>query len=153
MPISKEEVSFTFDIPGFEEVPEERKEELAQEIGEYLVDSILDYVGEAKSPVAGGPYKATLNPKYADSMKAGDNTANLDLYGDMLNALTFETDPDTGRVIVGIFDPDQAIKAYNHNIGDTLPQRQFIPGEDDLLRAEIIRGVQRILEEYTSDEE
>lgn len=151
MPVSKEEVSFTFDIPGFEEVPESVRTELTDEIGEYIVDSILDYVGSAKSPVAGAPYKATLNEDYAKNMKAGDTTANLDLYGDMLSALTFKPDYESGKVVVGIFDPSQAIKAYNHNIGDTLPTRRFIPKDDELLKAEIIRGIARILEDYNGE--
>jgi hypothetical protein len=150
--ISLDEVSYLFEIP-LEDVPESVREELVDEVGAYLVESILDYVGEAKSPVAGGKYKATLNQAYADREKAGDDTANLDLNGDMLQALTFEPDYENGTVKIGIFDSSQTPKAYNHNVGDTLPQRQFIPKEDELLKAEIIRGVKRIIEEYKGSED
>jgi len=149
--ISKEETSFVFEIPNIDQVPSSLRGDLVNEVGDYLVQSILDYVGEAKSPVAGGKYKSTLSEAYANSMKNGDKLANLDLNGDMLNALTFKTNAATGKVTVGIFDNDQAIKSYNHNVGDTLPQRQFIPGEDQLLKAEIIRGVKRILQGYLED--
>jgi len=149
--ISKEETSFIFEIPNIDQVPSNLRSDLVNEVGDYLVQSILDYVGEAKSPVAGGKYKATLNEDYANSMKNGDRLANLDLNGDMLNALTFKTNAATGKVTVGIFDDEQAIKSYNHNKGDTLPKRQFIPDEDQLLQAEIIRGVKRILEGYLED--
>ncbi len=149
--ISKEETSFVFEIPNIDQVPSNLRTDLVNEVGDYLVQSILDYVGEAKSPVAGGRYKSTLSDVYANSQKNGDKLANLDLNGDMLNALTFKTNASTGKVTVGIFDDDQAIKSYNHNVGDTLPQRQFIPGEDQLLKAEIIRGVKRILQEYLED--
>lgn len=146
--ISKEEVSYLFELPGFDDIPEESKAELLDDVGEYLVESILDYVGSAKTPVAGGSYDSTLSDSYAKYHKAGDTLANLDLNGDMLSALTFEPDYETGTIKIGIFDEGQAIKAYNHNVGDTLPQRQFIPEEDQLFKAEILRGVKRILDEY-----
>jgi len=139
--ITKEETSFIFEIPNIDQVPSNLRSDLVNEVGDYLVQSILDYVGEAKSPVAGGKYKSTLSDLYAKSQKNGD----------MLNALTFKTNAATGKVTVGIFDDDQAIKSYNHNKGDTLPKRQFIPDEDQLLKAEIIRGVKRILQDYLED--
>jgi hypothetical protein len=149
--ISKEETSFVFEIPNIDQIPSSLRSDLVNEVGDYLVQSILDYVGEAKSPVAGGKYKSTLSDAYANSQKNGDTMANLDLNGDMLNALTFKTNAATGKVTVGIFDNDQAIKSYNHNVGDTLPKRQFIPDEDQLLKAEIIRGVKRIIQDYLED--
>jgi hypothetical protein len=151
MPISKEEVSFDYEIPNYDKVPEDRRSELLNEIGEYLVDSILDYVGEAKSPVSGGKYKSELNEKYADAKKMGDRLANLDLNGDMLQALTFDPNEEDGVLSIGVFDDAQAIKLYNHNQGDTLPRRQVIPEDDQYLKAEIIRGVKRIIQEYIEE--
>jgi hypothetical protein len=149
--IAKDETSFIFEIPNIDQVSDNLRSDLVNEVGDYLIQSILDYVGEAKSPVAGGKYKATLSESYAKSQKMGDTMANLDLNGDMLNALTFKTNADNGTVTVGIFEESQAVKSYNHNVGDTLPQRQFIPGEDQLLKAEIIRGVRRILKGYLEE--
>jgi hypothetical protein len=61
----------------------------------------------------------------------------------MLDSLTFEV---TGtKVIIGIFDSDQAPKAYNHNTGDTLPMRQFIPTEDQTFKRDIMRGIDEII--------
>lgn len=149
--ISKSETSFEFDIPGFEDIPEDNQTEAADDVAQYLIESILDYIGDSKSPVAGGSFKAELSKAYAE--REGKEKANLDLNGDMLNALTFKVNYATGTITIGIFEEDQAIKSFNHNTGDTLPQRQFIPGEDELLKAEIIRGVGRILEEYNGQEE
>jgi hypothetical protein len=151
--ITKEETSFIYDIPDLDKVPKSLRSELVNEVGDYLVQSILDYVGEAKSPVSGGKYKSKLNPNYAKAMKGGDTLANLDLNGDMLNALTFKADISSGKITVGIFDEEQAIKSYNHNKGDTLPKRQFIPEEDQKLKSEIIRGVNRIISEYLEEED
>ena len=149
MAISLDEVSFTFEIPAFDEVPPSVRQELVDEIGDYLRDSILDYVGESKSPVAGGRFKKELSDAY--KKVSGKNNANLELTGSMLDSLEVIPDYDSGLVTIGIFDPDETPKAYNHQVGDTLPQRQFLPGEDELLKAEILRGVQRIIEEYLNE--
>jgi phage gpG-like protein len=159
MPITESETSFEFELPNAENIPESVRDQVLEEIAEFLRDSILDYVGEGKSPVAGGRYRSTLNKDYADREKGGDTMANLDLNGDMLNALEYRIEDD--KVIVGIFDEDQAIKSYAHNTGyeghPTLEGkgyiRQFIPKEDQLLKAEIIRGVKRIIEEYLDEQD
>jgi hypothetical protein len=146
MAINLSEVSFDFDIPNFDEVPEEVRQELVDEIGEYLLDSILDYVGESKTPVAGGEFKKELSDAYKKI--SGKNNSNLDFTGSMLDSLEIIPDYDSGVITIGIFDPDEAPKAYNHQVGDTLPVRQFIPNEGELLKAEILRGVGRIIEDY-----
>jgi hypothetical protein len=146
MAISLNEVSFDFEIPNFDEVPAEVRQELVDEIGEFLLDSILDYVGESKSPVAGGKFKRELSDAYKKI--AGKDNANLDLTGSMLDSLEIIPDYDSGRVTIGVFDPDETPKAFNHQTGDTLPVRQFIPNEGELLKAEILRGVGRIIEDY-----
>lgn len=149
MAINLSEVSFTFEIPSFDEIAPENREDLVNEVGEYLLDSILDYVGESKSPVAGGKFKKELSDAYKKI--SGKNNANLDFTGSMLDSLEIIPDFENGTVTIGVFDPDETPKAFNHNEGDTLPQRQFIPKEDELLKAEIIRGVSRILEDYLNE--
>ena len=114
-----------------------------------MVNSILDYVGEAKSPVSGGKYKAKLSPEYAK--EKGTTLANLDLNGDMLSSLEFvplSLTKDKIVLEVGIFDEDQAIKSYNHNKGDTLPQRQFIPDKGEKFKKDILNGLEDILNDY-----
>jgi hypothetical protein len=149
MAINLSEVSFTFEIPSFDEIAPENREDLVNEVGEYLLDSILDYVGESRSPVAGGKFKKELSDAYKKI--SGKESANLDFTGSMLDSLEIIPDFENGSVTIGVFDPDEAPKAFNHNEGDTLPQRQFIPKEDELLKAEIIRGVSRIIEEYLNE--
>jgi len=150
MAISLSEFSFDFEVPGIDEVPEELREEALNDIGEYLLDSILDYVGSSRSPVAGGEFRASLSPDYAK--RAGKDRADLDLTGSMLNSLEYSYDADSGTVTLGIFEEDEIPKAYNHNVGDTLPKRQFLPEEEETFKAEIIRGVGRILSEYLEED-
>jgi hypothetical protein len=159
MTMTLDETSFEFEVPRIDDIPESERESALEEIAQFIRDSILDYVGEGKSPIAGGTYKGKLSKVYADLEKGGDTLANLDLNGDMLDALEYRIEDD--RVIIGIFKADQAIKSYAHNTGyeghPTLEGkgyvREFIPKDDQMLKAEIIRGVGRIIEDYLDGEE
>jgi hypothetical protein len=151
MPINLDEVSYTFEVPKLDKVPDDRVDEVLKEVGEYLLDSILDYVGSSSSPVSGGSFKKSLSPEYAKA--SGKKTADLDLNGSMLDSLKFITDTDSGAITIGIFDSEETPKAYNHNVGQTLPKRQFIPNEDQNFKREILRGVSRIVEEYIDEQE
>lgn len=155
--MSEEETSFTFKPDGIENLPSFVRNEAIEEIALFVRDSILDYVGQGKSPIAGGRYKSTLSKDYADREKAGDRLANLDLEGDMLNALDYRISGNS--ITVGIFDSSQAVKSYAHNTGyeghPTLANkgfiRQFIPQDDQLLKADILRGIQRIIADYEDE--
>jgi hypothetical protein len=146
-----DETSFTFELPDLDDIPEDRREELIEEVGQYLVESILDYVGDSKSPVAGGEFKKKLSEAYARF--SGKEDANLDLNGSMLDSLEYVPDYEAGTVTIGIFNPSETPKSFNHNTGDTLPKRQFIPGKGEELQAEIVRGIGRIIEDYIDGEE
>lgn len=137
---------------------EETKREILENVGEYIVQSILDYVGDGKSPVKGVRAFKKLSESYAEDEKAGDRLPNLDLNGDMLGSLTYEI-TDRG-VRVGIFDEDQAAKSYGHNTGfkghPTLegkaPKRQFLPTKSgETLKSEIIAGIRDIVQELVED--
>jgi len=135
------------------------KKEAMKEVGEFLKITILDYVGDIKTPVKGGSYKKSLSPaykKFKDDMASP--VPNMELTGDMLDKLTYTIDTRTGIVEIGIFDSDEAQKADNHNkfsvesLGTDVPARQFIPknGRDEF-RDDIIREVKGIIDDYKSD--
>jgi hypothetical protein len=133
---------------------EEDREELMEEIGDYVVTAMLDKMGDGESPVDGvGKFK-NLSKDYAANEKGGDDTPNLSLMGDMWGALTYEVEFD--RVKVGIFDPDEAVKAYGHNTGfkghpwleGKAPQRKFIPDKNESFIQEIQDGIKMIVEEF-----
>jgi len=57
----------------------------------------------------------------------------------MRSQITFE-EHDTDHIEVGIFEnaPEvERLKAYNHNVGDTLPKRQFIPAPNKKFKTSI----------------
>ena len=154
MPISKEEVSAFLKLDLPEELTRTEEKKLKKEIGEYLLVSILDYVGEGKSPIAGQGNFKKLSKTYANEEKSGDRLPNLDLFGDMLDSLKFK---DAGDGIeFGIYNKKQAIKAYAHNTGfeghpvleSPSLKRQFIPDKGQKLRRDITQGIEQIIEGF-----
>jgi hypothetical protein len=132
------------------------REELMGEIGEYILSEIFDYVGEGKSPVTGEAFKK-LSEKYAEKEKFGDRNPNLDLRGDMLRAIELQVESD--KIRIGIFNEEEAVKAYGHNTGfkghpfleGKAPKRQFIPNKNDLFADDIMAGIDEMIEEYVAD--
>jgi len=131
------------------DVPLSKRKAVKKEVGNFIVEEILRSVSSAKSPVSGGKYKAVLNKDYAKNMKGGNRTANLELEGDMLDALTFK---DTDRGIeIGIFKKSEVPKADGHNnfTGKSkLPTRQFIPKSGQTFNRDIENGVASIVNKF-----
>lgn len=158
MPISKSEVSYFVDVELPEGLTASERDALLEEIGDYTVTSMLDYIGEGKSPVTGRNFQK-LSTKYADKEKGGSRISNLELNGDMLDALDFEV--TKGKLKVGIFDEDQAVKAYGHQTGfeghpwldGKAPARQIVPDKGESFVGRIKSGIDDIIEEFMDGRE
>lgn len=147
MPIRKGKISFTLDLTEeIKSVPKERRKDVTELIGITVIDSIGEYLDRNISPVAKGEFKKTLSKSY--KAKTGKNAADLQLKGDMLSALGF--DNTATKVTFKITDTKQKKKAYNHNVGDTLPVRQFIP--DDFKGETFKRSITKRIKEIIEDE-
>jgi len=110
------------------------------QVADVVVDEMKKSIASGISPVRGvGRF---VSYKHKDRYPLDKKTqsefpqkaarpVNLRLSGDMLNALTAKSG---SSIRVGIFDPDQAEKALNHQEGlNGVPERRFIPearGED-----------------------
>lgn len=135
----------------------DQREELLSEIGDYVTTAVLDMLADGYSPVKGVGSMPLLSDKYADEEKGGDKTPNLELSGDMLSALTYEN--DAYSVKIGIWDDDQAIKAYGHITGmkghpylaGKVPKRKLLPGDRESFVEDIQSGIETIIEEYLSN--
>lgn len=146
-------VTFKQTIP-MQTVPKELRNSLKESVGTFLVESILEDVSKSKSPVKDGEFKASLSPAYKKKKQeiSGSTSANMELYGDMLNALKFENKRD--GIEIGIFDSQQALKADNHNKFSAkskktaLPKREFIPKTQGF-REGIKKGIADIVAEYS----
>ena len=129
MPINKTEVSFTYDLDNLlEDVPDEDREDAAFDAGNAALDAVKGYMQGSSSPVKGeGKFKA-LSKEYKKRKRkiAGNTKANLKLFGDLDEAMEIEANENSFTISI---KDDNTEKAYNHNVGDTLPKRQFIPDE------------------------
>ena len=130
-----------------------------REVGEFIVDSILDRVADGKSPVHNQRNFKRLNADYARKFKGGDRTANLDLRGFMLDSLEFELKPND-ELEVGVFDPGEAPKALGHNtgaLGTTTARRdlvrRFIPRDSQRFDNDITSGIKDIVSGFEREQE
>ena len=131
MPIKKEEVSFTYNLGSLlEDVPDEDREDAAFDAGNAALEAVKGYMEGSTSPVKGvyKPFPA-LNKEYKKRKQkiAGNSKANLKLFGDLDESM--EIDADENSFTINI-NKDNVEKAYNHNEGDTLPKRQFLPNDE-----------------------
>ena len=130
-------------------MPNQLRDQVTRQIGEFVVDQVLERVGQGKSPLQGTPTWRKLNPIYAEEQKAGDRTPNLDLTGEMLNGLTYKSDGNS--IEVGFFDDagsDVLGKAEGHNqhLGEgNLPLRRFIPNDNEEFYTPIRNGIKDII--------
>ncbi|NDF13428.1 MAG: hypothetical protein EB060_11530, partial [Proteobacteria bacterium] len=115
-----------------------QRQEVLDQIGELLVEQILEAVGGERSPVTGNAFRP-LSLEYAKRKKeeVGNTRANLDLFGDMLQAVDFKIRDE--KIEIGVFG-DQAPKADGHNNlsgRSKIPTRRFIPKEGQTFTPDI----------------
>ena len=143
------EKKLSLDIP--DDLKARERKQLLEEIGEYIKIAMLDLIGDQRSPVTGQEWKQ-LSKNYA--AKKGSKEANMDLNGDMLDALDYKVVKD--ELYVGWFDSDQAVKAYGHTTGmkdhpwleGVTPKRKLIPNEKENFTAEILSGIESVVKEF-----
>lgn len=155
-----EKVSYEFDpfeLAGVDPPKDEdKRQEAMNKIGEYVVAEVLGYCADGNTPVSGGSWKRTLSKKYREYKEnnGGQGFANMELTGDMLNALECPEIDDTtlSLQIVGAEAP-KADGHNNHSGASTLPARDFIPKADQTFKAPIIRGIRQIAEEFADEQD
>lgn len=102
-------------------------ESLKEAIGQVMLDKMLERVGEGKG-IGGVKLKSPYSKVYTETLEfkaAGKSRSkvNMSLTGDMLSAINIVS-TDGNKIVLGIED-DQVEKAYNHQVGDTVPKRPF----------------------------
>jgi len=156
MPIKKNKISYTLDLTDeIQKVKPSKRKAVTKQIGDLLVDSIVGYLHENKSPVKNGSFKKDLSKEYAK--KTGKKLSDLHLKGDMLSSIRVDNFKD--RITLKITDTKQKNKAYNHNTRkdstNKLPERDFIPNEDKSNKNEfkkrIMNDVYRIIDDASED--
>jgi hypothetical protein len=124
--VTLDEVSQEIDLNSIAGVDLSKRPRLAQEIGQALLDSIVDRT-EAGKDIWGKPLKG-YKKSYVESedfeeFDKSANDVNMTLRGTMLDSIDFTQ--DRGTIKIAVKGGTQTKKAYNHNVGDTLPQRRF----------------------------
>lgn len=150
MPIRKDLLEYRVDLKKqLKDIKDPAQRKRAAKIaGEEALKKIKEYMGKAKSPVTGQPF-AKLNKDYAKAKKkmVGNDKPNLKLTGDMIDEIDLDFDQDSFTIFID--DPDETEKAYNHNVGDTVKARPFIP--DDNKRQKFDSGIRDKYEKKIKD--
>ena len=153
MPIGKNKISYKVDLT--EELDElgitgNKRKQAAQAAGEVALGGILEATEQEISPVNRMRVFPALAKEYKKfkRKKVKGTKANLRLNEEMLHSMKVEADKNS--FTIKITDPTEKKKAYNHNTGDTLPRRQFLPDDerDQKLKPGIRTAYLKMLEEY-----
>ena len=134
------------------DVSDNAKEEALNAAGSVIIDMMLDKMGDGSSPVMGERFPK-LSKAYAKKEKHGDRTPNLNLDGDMWDAIESES---SGNILtIGVNKSDE-LKADNHNgfgaFGSpTLPQRRFIPAKEQKFKRDIMAAVRDTIDLFSTD--
>ncbi len=153
MPISETEFSYTMELDTTG-VPDDDKEIALTEAGSEIIEQIKSYLDKQTTPVSGGSYKKGLSKEYKKKKQAAGEPgiANLKLTGAMLS--DFEVDATKSTITFKLNDDTQIKKAYNHNTGDTLPQREFLPDDasDGKFKPNVLKGAKAVIETFKVEE-
>ena len=156
MPIEKNKISYKVDLS--EELDKlgvtgNKRKKATEAAGEVALSAILAATAEEMSPVNKMHGFKGLSEQYRKfKRKKGKGTkANLRLKEDMLPSMRVEADKES--FTIKITDPTEKKKAFNHNTGDTLPRRQFLPNDEknQQLKPGIRKAYLKMLDEYKSD--
>jgi len=136
------------------------REDIKQAVGQAIVDYMVARVkgGEGIGGVSLSVPK--YSPEYinSDAFKAfgkSEFPINMTLTGSMLEAMTV-IDSNDNDIVIGWEDTTENAKAYNHNIGDTVPKRPFFGvsnSELDKIKSELKGEVRAILKEGIKKQE
>ncbi len=114
-----------------------------------LTGAVFDKIASLTSPVTGKSFK-NLTREYAiqKSKKVKPPIPNLRLEEDMLPSIKHKNTDD--GIDWGIFNPREAIKAFNHNTPkskrNTSPKRQFVPKESETFTGVVRKAVSKRFE-------
>lgn len=131
MPIKKSKISYKLDLKKeLNGLSSKEKTAAKRSVAELVLTEIENHTQAGVSPVTGGQFKP-LSKKYAKRKKklTGSSSADLHLKDDMIEAIRAEI--KANAVDFKITDRKEKLKAYNHNVGDTVKKRQFLPNDSD----------------------
>lgn len=147
--VKKSKITQTIDLNDIVGSDISGDEVLVSKIGQAIIDFMdvrsMDGKGfngqKLKAPYSDA-YSESLNFKAAGKSK---NQVNMRLSGDMMGSIDL-LKVDGSKLVIGIDDPNQAIKAFNHQTGDTVPKRPFFGVSADELKNKILPEFKKEIE-------
>lgn len=127
--LKKSKVSQTIDLKELFGISLRGRDELKQAIGQAMIDKIIKRTESGKAIGGKKDLKKPYSKSYANSLdfKAfgkSKNNVNMKLTGDMLGSIDI-TEVSGNKITIGFDGEEENAKAYNHNVGDTVPKRPF----------------------------
>lgn len=148
--IKGDQLSSSIDLE-LDALPVKVREQVKQDVGDFLKEKILEKVSSGKSPVAGERF-SPLDPAYAKKAHGGNRTPRLEDTGDMLDSLDYKI--TTKGIDLGIFGSGEGDKADGHNNfsgKSQIPQRRFLPDEGQDFQSDIQKGIEQIVADALAD--
>lgn len=134
------------------DIPKDKQAEALRAASEFIKETMLDYIGEMKSPVSGGRWVKTLSTSYLKKKEeeSGVSQANLELTGHLLDNLSVDV---KGSNIVIDVDPEDRGKALGHLTGEygkssKEKPRKFMPQPGESFKKQILSDLKTLLEEF-----
>lgn len=153
-------IKFDFDpekLTGIK-IPKKDRREALEEVADFVKEQILAKTADGESSVQGGKWKRKITKDYWKNVKSDEssaNFANMELTGDMMDAL--DTLVVSGKVRIQIAG-QEADKAEGNLLGsygrspDPSKAREFMPHKrGQQLSSDIVSGIAKILERYEED--
>lgn len=146
---SPEKTTVELDLFSDRDIPAAARDQIREDVGDYLLEQVLVSLQSAKTPVAGESWPALSKEYRARKLEeGGSGKPDMELMGDMLDELSWKATDD--GIEVGFWG-DQADKADGHlkfsGRENNTPQRRFLPGEGQAFK----RGVQSEVERIVAD--
>lgn len=137
--IKKSGVYQRFNLKEMFGVDVSKTPELRKAIGQAIIDHILERTENGKAIGGNVDLKSPYSDEYAKSVgfKAAGKSkgdVNMTLNGDMLGLMDI-IDESPNTITIGWVDEKENLKAYNHNVGDTVPKRPFFGLNKSEIRA------------------
>jgi len=143
-----------------EGIPKEKVKKATKEAADFLLNEIIRYIDKGDTPVQGEKKFKRLESDYAKREKGGVRLPNLQLEGDLLEALKARVKAN-GIIEVGV-KGKEAPKADGHNqlseeakawaAKTGFPKRRFIPDDNQTFKRNIMTKINQILDDYRVQE-
>lgn len=149
---SEAETSAEIDLFSGLALSKKQKREIAQEVGDYLVEQTLLSVGSQKSPIDGETWKKLISKEYKKKKldEVGNTDADLQLSGQTLDELSWKMTEN--GIKIGVFGGRAPVADGHSNISgkSKLPRRRFIPDVGQDYKGPIATEVDRIVADIVS---